>query len=52
MILINIGSHLQKTIYFITSPGYLYLMHEEQDVVWQDYDTIRNLEKNGLYDII
>ena len=45
---INVGSHLQKTIDFITSPGYIYLIHEELEVLWQDYYTIRNLEKKRV----
>lgn len=34
-----------------SSPGYIFLVHENSEIVQQDYQTIRKLEKNGLYEV-
>ena len=42
---------IKKTIDLASSPGYIFLVHENPEIIQQDYQTIRKLEKNGLYDL-
>ncbi|MDM9382026.1 ATP-grasp domain-containing protein [Chlorogloeopsis sp. ULAP01] len=49
---ISVGSQLRKTIDSLTSPGYVYLIHEDSEVLRKDYHTIRELERNGLYEVV
>jgi biotin carboxylase len=46
---VNSGDLLQKTVDLVSSPGIIYLIHEDRDVLEQDYQTIRNIEKQELY---
>ncbi|MBN1684980.1 MAG: ATP-grasp domain-containing protein [Gammaproteobacteria bacterium] len=39
------GSKLERTVDLHTSPGIIFLMHPDKEVVLQDYRTIRRLEK-------
>ena len=42
---------IKKTIDLSSSPGYIFLVHENPEVIQEDYQTIRKLENNGLYDL-
>ncbi|NET73439.1 MAG: ATP-grasp domain-containing protein [Sphaerospermopsis sp. SIO1G2] len=42
---------IKKTVDLVSSPGYIFLVHENPEVIQQDYQTIRHLEKNGLYNV-
>lgn len=44
----EVGKHLVKTRDLITSPGIIYLCHEDKDTVKKDYDFIREIERNRL----
>lgn len=43
---------IKKTVDLTSSPGYIFLVHENPEIIEQDYQTIRELEKKGLYDVI
>ena len=42
---------IKKTVDLVSSPGYIFLVHENPEIIQQDYQAIRQLEKNGLYDV-
>lgn len=42
---------IKKTIDLTSSPGSIFLVHENPEIIQQDYQTIRKLEKNGLYEV-
>jgi biotin carboxylase len=45
----EIGEPISKTVDIPTSPGTVYLAHEDRSIVDQDYRAIRALEQKGLY---
>ncbi|MDV2998812.1 MAG: Dapdiamide A synthase [Chroococcopsis gigantea SAG 12.99] len=47
---IAVGSCIQPTVDIVTSPGIVYLAHQDQDILRQDYETIRSFEDNGLFE--
>ena len=44
------GMEQKKTIDCFTRPGSVQLVHDDEAVVLQDYETIRQLEENGLFE--
>ncbi|MEM6402817.1 MAG: ATP-grasp domain-containing protein [Cyanobacteria bacterium P01_D01_bin.116] len=42
---------IKKTVDVSSCPGYIFLVNENPEIIEQDYQTIRELEKNGLYDV-
>jgi len=50
--LVEPGQHVSKTIDVASSPGIVFLMHDDPAVVQSDYAAIRELEKNGLYELV
>ena len=48
---ITVGSQLKKTVDSRTSPGFVYLIHDNPEVLRQDYHAIRILERNGIYEV-
>lgn len=48
---IEVGGRLRKTVDSLTSPGYVYLLHDDPAVLMKDYLAIRDLEQQGLYDL-
>jgi len=44
---IKVGSFVERTVDLLTGIGSAILMHEDEDVVRKDIETIRNLEKNN-----
>ncbi len=48
---VSIGDKIPKTKNLLTSPGEVYLIHENRDILLKDYNTIRELESEGLFDI-
>ncbi len=42
---------IKKTIDLASSPGSIFLVHENPEIIQQDFQAIRKLEKNGLYDV-
>jgi hypothetical protein len=44
---IKVGSFVERTVDLLTGIGSAILMHEDEDVVCKDIETIRNLEKNN-----
>jgi biotin carboxylase len=45
------GDFIEKTINVSSSPGYIVLIHPNMEVIRRDYDIIRHLELNGLYEV-
>lgn len=48
---ITVGSQLKKTVNSFTCPGFVYLIHDNLEVLRQDYHAIRTLERNGIYEV-
>jgi biotin carboxylase len=45
------GDFIEKTINVISSPGHVVLIHSNMEVIRKDYEIIRDLERNGLYEV-
>lgn len=45
------GGELRRTIDLFSSPGTVMLVHEDPEMIEQDYRTIRDLEQDGLYQL-
>ena len=45
------GDELKKTVDCFTRPGAIQLIHDDAKVVEEDYETIRKLEANGLFEL-
>lgn len=48
---IAVGSRLKPTVDIVTSPGLVYLVHQDPNILRQDYEIIRGFESDGLYEI-
>lgn len=48
---VTVGKEVHKTIDIGTSPGFVFLMHTDKAVIQKDYEFVRNLERNGLYEL-
>ena len=48
---LNIGDRIEKTTNFTICPGVIHLVHKDYDLLKMDYEFIRELERNGLYEI-
>jgi len=46
------GDELKKTVDCFTRPGAIQLIHDDAKVVEEDYETIRKLEANGLFELV
>jgi len=46
----NVGDFLTNTIDLITAPGYVYLVHEDRNIIVQDYDEIQK-NMNHLFEV-
>ncbi len=44
------GTRIERTVDLASSPGYAYLISDDPDQVEADYQRLRELEANGLYD--
>lgn len=44
MVLPEIGAHIDRTVDLFTSPGLVYLMHEDYEAMKRDYESISRLE--------
>lgn len=44
-----VGSHLRRTVNYPSSPGLVFLAHEDRNVIARDYQRIRELEDQGLF---
>ncbi|MFE7134556.1 ATP-grasp domain-containing protein [Streptomyces sp. NPDC057638] len=44
------GHPVPRTIDVATSPGFVYLISDDQDQIAADYEELRRIEENGLYD--
>ncbi len=44
------GTRIERTVDLASSPGYAYLISDDADQVEADYQRLRALEANGLYD--
>ncbi|MFH1261857.1 MAG: ATP-grasp domain-containing protein [Pseudomonadota bacterium] len=48
---IMLGTKLEKTIDVFSCPGDVILSHEDENVVREDYRTIREIEKEGFFEL-
>jgi biotin carboxylase len=45
----SIGGTIRKTVDLFTNPGVVDLVHEDEEVIVRDYQTLRALEKDGMF---
>lgn len=48
---VNEGDKIEVTENAFNQPGTIYLIHQDKNVIKKDYATIRDYEKNGLYNV-
>lgn len=48
---VGVGDLLKETCDLASSPGIIYLVHEDKSLLWRDYQTIRNLESNVFFEL-
>lgn len=46
---IDDGDVIEKTTDVFSQPGTVYLVHKSLDLIWQDYEKIREMEIEGIY---
>jgi hypothetical protein len=44
------GDRVNETLDFVHCPGYLHLVHSDRNVVERDYQVVRSLQDDGLFD--
>lgn len=49
--LVSTGAHIVETIDLFTSPGIVYLVHEDRSTLDADYRRIRALEEDGMFEL-
>jgi biotin carboxylase len=49
---LRVNNHIYQTVDYDTSPGLIYLCHEDENVLNNDYLAIREFEKNNMYEVI
>jgi hypothetical protein len=48
---LRVTDRVMQTVDYSTSPGLIYLSHEDEAVLERDFLTIRNFEKNNMYEV-
>ncbi len=48
---VELGGRLRKTRDVFTTPAYVFLIHSDRVILDKDYETLRDLEKKGLFTI-
>ena len=48
--MVALDTQLYKTKDLFTAPGVIILMHRDREILWRDYEKIREFESDGFYD--
>jgi L-amino acid ligase len=48
---VEVGGAMPLTVDCYTQPGIVFLAHPDEATMENDYERIRELERNGLYDV-
>ncbi len=48
---VKVGEKIKKTLDLTSTPGFVFLVHPDRNVVMNDYKKIRELEENGLFPV-
>lgn len=48
---VNVGEKIKKTVDLTTTPGFVFLVNEDKNQIMNDYNFIRDIENNGLYEV-
>lgn len=49
--LLGVGDRIRRTVDLFSSPGTIYLVHEDRDQLERDYARLRALERAGLFEV-
>ncbi|MGH7246158.1 MAG: ATP-grasp domain-containing protein [Candidatus Levyibacteriota bacterium] len=49
---VNVDGPIKKTVDLTSTPGFVFLVHPDKEILMKDYRRIRELEKNGLFEVV
>lgn len=48
---LGVGDRIRRTVDLFSSPGTIYLIHEDRDQLERDYERLREIERDGLFEV-